>query len=153
MRFARWAAWPAAALATACFARDPALQAGIAQVQQQPEKARVTLRPLAEQGNEAAIAHICNAYGRSIDSEVGTVEREQAFGWCEHAAQAGDVQAQYVLGTFYASGIGVEADRVQALAWYRQAAGHGHREAVDAVRGMEGKPPVCRNWITNCRLF
>ena len=153
MRAGRWAAWPAAALSAACFASDPALKAGIAQVQHQPEKARVTLRPLAEQGNEVAMAHICNAYGRSIDSEVGTAERAQAFGWCKHAAQAGDVQAQYVLGTFYASGIGVEADRAQALAWYRQAAGHGHRKAVDAVRGLEGKPPVCRNWITHCRMF
>lgn len=153
MRFGRWAAWPAAALATACFASDPALKAGIAEVQKQPEKARVTLRPLAEQGNEVAIAHICNAYGRSIDSEVGMAERAQAFGWCEHAAQAGDVQAQYVLGTFYASGIGVAQDRKLALGWYQQAAGRGHREALDAARGLQGQSPVCRNWITNCKMF
>ena len=118
-----------------------------------PERARVTLRPLAERGNEVAIAQICNAYGRSMDYRVRTVERARAYAWCEHAARAGDTQAQYVLGTFYASGIGVVENRDQALAWYQQAASHGHREASDAVRALQGLPPECRNWITNCKLF
>ncbi|MBC7482834.1 MAG: hypothetical protein H7337_13240 [Rhizobacter sp.] len=53
-------AWPAVALSAACFTNEPSLKAGIAQVLQQPEKTRVTLQPLAEQGN---------------DFEVGSAER------------------------------------------------------------------------------
>ena len=58
-----------------------------------------------------------------------------------------------VFGTFYASGIGVVQDRDRALDWYRQAASHGHVEARDAVRGLQGQSPDCRNWITNCRML
>ena len=54
------AAWPAVALSAACFTNEPALKAGIAQVRQQPEKTRLTLQPLAEQGN---------------DFEIGSAER------------------------------------------------------------------------------
>lgn len=151
-------AWPAVtlslvALTAGCATSDPALDAAVADVKQHPGRARVALRPFAAQGNELAIAQICAAYGSSLDSEVGQPEREQAFAWCAHAARAGDVQSQYVLGSFYASGIGVGQDRTLALNWYLQAAGHGHREATDAARGLQGLPALCRNWITNCKMF
>ena len=147
------AALAVAALAAGCATSDPALDAALADVKQHPERARVALRPFALQGTELAIAQICKAYGSSLDSEVRQPEREQAFAWCAHAARAGDVQSQYVLGSFYASGIGVELDRALALNWYLQAAGHGHREATDAARGLQGLPALCRNWITNCKMF
>ena len=142
-----------AALAVGCATSDPALDAAVADVKRNPGRARIALRPFAMQGNELAIAQICQAYGSSLDSDVRQPEREQAFGWCTHAARGGDVQSQYVLGSFYASGIGVEQDRELALNWYLQAAGHGHREAIDAARGLQGLPAICRNWVTNCKLF
>jgi TPR repeat protein len=137
----------------ACAATDPALQQGIADVSARPERARVALRPFAEQGNEAAITHICIAHGRSMDSQVRSPEREQAFAWCEHAANAGNVEAQYHLGNFYAWGVGTAENRALALRWYTEAAGHGHARAEDAKRGLEGKSAICRNPITNCKLF
>ena len=141
------------ALLAACAASDPVLRQGLADVAARPERARVTLRPFAEQGNETAIAQICIAYGRSMDSQVRSPERERAFGWCEHAAIAGNVDAQYHLGFFHALGIGTPANRDLALRWYTEAARRGHAQAEDARRGFEGLPAVCRNPITNCRLF
>lgn len=136
-----------------CAAGDPALRQAISEVAQRPESARVKLRPFAEQGSEAAIAQICIAYGTSIDSSVRTREREQAFAWCQHAANAGHASAQYHLGMFYKSGIGTLEDRTQALHWYKVAAGRGHEEAENEARGLEGKPRVCKNLITGCRMF
>ena len=145
----------AALLLAGCTATDPALRQAISEVSTRPSAARVTLRPFAEQGNEAAIAQICIAYGRSMDSEVRDAERVQAFAWCQHAATAvaADANAQYFLGRFYAWGIGTTENRDLALRWYTEAASRGHAEAEDAKRGLEGKPPVCKNWITNCRMF
>lgn len=140
-------------LLQSCGTNDPALRQAIAEVSTQPESARVKLRPFAEQGNEAAIAQICIAYGRSMDYRVRTEEREQAFGWCLHAATAGHTEAQYHLGNFYAWGVGTAKDNDQALRWYAEAAGHGHVAAEDAQRVLEGRPPICRNRLTGCRLF
>lgn len=146
----------AAALAgmlSACAAGDPALRQAIAEVPERPESARVKLRPLAEQGNETAIGQICIACGRSMDYRVRDPEREQAFAWCKHAAGKGNVEAQYQLGMFFKMGIGTPEDRVAALQWYRQSANHGHAEAENEARGLEGKPRICKNFITNCRMF
>lgn len=136
-----------------CTADMPALRQAIAEVATRPESARIKLRPFAEQGNETAIAQICIAYGRSMDYRVRGDEREQAFGWCLHAATAGDTEAQYHLGNFFAWGVGTEKNSDQARHWYAEAAAHGHNAAEDAQRVLEGKPPICRNWLTGCRLF
>lgn len=148
------AALAALALAlSGCAAADPALRKAISDVADRPESARVALRPYAEQGNEAAIAAICIAYGRSMDYQVRGAERVRAFEWCRQAALAGRVEAQYHLGMFYKSGIGITEDRALALHWYKLAASGGHDEAENEARGLEGKPRVCRNLITNCKLF
>lgn len=115
----------AALLLSGCSATDPVLRQAIAEVAKQPNSARIKLRPFAEKGDETAIAQICIAYGRSMDSRVRSPEREQAFAWCQHAAAAGNTEAQYHLGNFYAWGIGTLEDRALALRWYREAASHG----------------------------
>ena len=143
----------AALMLPGCAPTDPALKQAIAEVSARPSSARVKLRPFAEQGNEAAITQICIAYGRSMDSQVGGAERLQAFAWCQHAAAGGNADAQFHLGHFFAWGIGTAENRDLALRWYTEAASHGHAEAEDAKRGLEGKPAVCKNWITHCRLF
>ena len=142
-----------AAMLAGCVASDPALRAALNDVQSRPELARKSLRPYAEKGDARAIAHICVAYGRSMDSEVREREREQAFVWCQQAATAGDLGAQFHLGRFYHWGIGVAENRVAAMRWYTEAARRGHAEAEDAKRGLEGNPAVCRNWVTGCRLM
>ena len=93
------------------------------------------------------------AYGTSIDSRVRGREREHAFAWCRHAANAGHVEAQYHLGMFYKSGIGTPEDRTEALRWYKVAAERGHQQAENEARGLQGMARVCRNAITGCRMF
>ncbi len=88
-----------------------------------------------------------------MDTYVRGQERVRAFEWCRLAANAGDVRSQFHLGTFYAQGIGTVEDRVQALHWFQLAAQRGHAGAEDAARGLEGKPPICRNWLIGCRLI
>src|SRR5689334_22884384 len=44
-------------------------------------------------------------------------------------AEAGDPDAQVVLGGLYEVGDGVERDGARAIAWYRKAAERGHAEA------------------------
>lgn len=136
-----------------CSASDPVLRQAMSEVELRPESARVKLRPFAEEGNPVAIAQICIAYGRSMDSTVRSPEREQAFSWCQTAANAGNADSQYHLGNFYMWGVGTAEDRVEALRWYTESARHGNAQAEDARRGMEGKPAVCKNWITGCRLM
>jgi TPR repeat protein len=136
-----------------CAATDPPLRSAIDEGKSNPSSARVKLRPFAEQGNVKAIAAICEAYGRSIDSEVRKKEREEAFGWCTQAANAGHLESQYHLALFYQQGTGVNEDRAVALRWFTVAAERGHARAEDSRRGMLGLPAICKNWITNCRMF
>lgn len=136
-----------------CGASDPVLKQAIHDVAERPEAARGKLRPYAEQGNPTAIAQICIAYGRSMDGNVRSAERAQAFEWCKQAASGANIEAQYYLGMFYKSGIGTLEDRVAALHWFKEAASQRHVEAENEARGLEGKPRVCRNFITNCRMF
>ena len=136
-----------------CPASDPGLRAAINDVASRPESARTALRPYAEKGDANAMAHICIAYGRSMDSAVRALEREQAFAWCQQAAGAGNIDAQFYLGRFLHWGIGVTEDRVAALRWYAEAASRGHVEAENARRGLQGKSAVCKNWVTGCRLM
>ena len=147
------AALAAAASLTASAVTDAALRDALADVSARPESARVRLRPSAEQGDEAAIAGICVADGRSMDTRVRDAECVQAFAGCKHAAKAGHGAAQFHPGQFDAWGIGTDADSRQTLSGYAQAASHGHAQAEDAKRGLEGKAPVCRNPITNCRML
>ena len=127
-----------------CGATDPALKQAIQNVADRPELARVQLRPFAEQGNPTAIA------------------RAQAFAWCQRSANDPDIAAatdgphidsRYHIGLFYKSGVGTAEDRVAALQWFKKAASHGHKETENEARGLEGKPRLCTNFITNCRMF
>lgn len=136
-----------------CGAADPVLKQAIHDVAERPEAARIKLRPYAEQGNPTAIAQVCVAYGRSMDYKVRGDERAQAFEWCKQAANGGSIEAQYHLGMFYKSGIGTMEDRSAALHWFTRAASHRHVEAENEARGLEGKSRLCRNLITNCRMF
>ncbi len=136
-----------------CSASDPALRQAMSAVELRPESPRVKLRRFAEQGNPVAIAQICIACGRSMDSTVRSPEREQALSWCQKAADAGSADSHYHLGNFYMWGVGTAEDRVEALRWYTASARQGNAQAENAKRGIEGKATVCKNWITGCRLM
>ena len=58
----------------------------------------------------------------------------------EHAAERGQVEAQFDLGLMYATGHGVRQDFVVAHKWFNLAAAHGNGEArahrLDLARDM-----------------
>ena len=60
----------------------------------------------------------------------------KAAEWFRKAADQGYYWGQYNLGSFYASGRGVEKDDVKAVEWYQKAARQGHKEAQNALSEM-----------------
>ena len=52
------------------------------------------------------------------------------------AAEQGHINAQFSIGTRYATGRGVQQDDVEAVAWFRQAAEQGHIEAKNNLGVM-----------------
>ena len=53
----------------------------------------------------------------------------EAVKWFRKAAERGDADAQFMLGTFYENGEGVPQDYAEAVKWLRKAAEQGHAEA------------------------
>ncbi len=49
----------------------------------------------------------------------------KAVEWWRKSAVQGDADAQYKLGMYYESGIGVEKDMSEALNWYNKSANQG----------------------------
>jgi len=54
----------------------------------------------------------------------GVTDHDQALKWFRKAAEAGNVDAEFELGTRYEAGEGVEQNYVEAAYWYRRASEH-----------------------------
>ena len=52
------------------------------------------------------------------------------------AAEKGDKNAQYNIGSSYEKGTGCEIDLVQAMHWYQKSAAQGIQFAIDAVERL-----------------
>jgi hypothetical protein len=52
------------------------------------------------------------------------------------AAQAGDDEAQFYLGSLYAAGVGVPRSDTEAFRWFGRAAGQGHSHAMLILAGF-----------------
>jgi len=64
---------------------------------------------------------------------VAADERE-AVSWYRKAAELGQADAQYNLGSCYDAGVGVETDKAEAKSWYQKAANQGHKGALVSLR-------------------
>jgi len=64
---------------------------------------------------------------------------QQAFSSCRKAAEQGDVDAQYTLGTLYENGLGVKQDDAEAVKWYLKAAEQGDARAQINLGAMYDK--------------
>ncbi|MEW8223890.1 MAG: tetratricopeptide repeat protein [Candidatus Thiodiazotropha taylori] len=60
-------------------------------------------------------------------------ENLQAQHYYQLAAEQGEAEGAYGLGTLYATGQGVTQNHEQAVKWYQQAAEAGHLMAIDAL--------------------
>jgi uncharacterized protein len=96
-------------------------------------KATRLLRPLAEQGNADAQAHLTFLYA---NGEGVPQDYETALGWYRKAAEQGNAIAQYNLGDMYRVGEGVPADNSAAASWYRKAAEQGYTPAQNNLGVM-----------------
>ncbi len=65
----------------------------------------------------------------SINIMDHKIYREIKMMKCRKAAERGDANAQYRLGSCYSNGDGVETNEVEAVRWYRMAAEQGHAGA------------------------
>ena len=65
----------------------------------------------------------------SINIMDHKIYREIKMMKCRKAAERGDANAQYRLGSCYSNGYGVETNEVEAVRWYRMAAEQGHAGA------------------------
>lgn len=115
------------------------------------------LRQAAEQGNAAAMDNIGNYYnsnwgGNDLEAaekwwrkaaEKGFAasqatlglmlkergEYKQAMEWAKKGAAQGNAAADYLMGTFYTHGYGVDVNHDEAIKWYKLAAEKGHARA------------------------
>ena len=60
----------------------------------------------------------------------------QALADLRASAEAGDAEAQFILGGMYATGVGVPQDAAEAVAWYRRAAEQGDARAQSNLGAM-----------------
>jgi uncharacterized protein len=58
---------------------------------------------------------------------------EKALKPCTQAGEAGDLEAQYIVGRLYEKGTGVARDLDTAFKWYKRAADKGHASSARRV--------------------
>ena len=76
-----------------------------------------------------------NDFGWSVEVDAALLafesgDTEAAIERLEPLAEAGDVDAQYILGSIHARGFGVAEDGCRALPWFRRAAAQGDSRAI-----------------------
>lgn len=76
-----------------------------------------------------SVVGLCLIMVTSIDIIGFKIYREIEMMKCRKAAEQGEADAQYRLGTCYANGDGVETNEAEALKWYHNAAEQGHEGA------------------------
>ena len=68
------------------------------------------------------------------EDAVGRDDLAQAMEWLARAANAGDTVAMTEYGEALAFGIGVPADRAEALIWLERAAARANKKAIEITR-------------------
>ena len=72
-----------------------------------------------------------------LDGQGVIQDNAQAALWWRKAAEQGDMNAQYALGSLYRYGQGVTQDYAQAAQWYLKAAEQGDTNATTALTDMQ----------------
>ena len=100
-----------------------------------------------------ARAHSTGRMGFPRDEERARAIAAQVIDEVERAAEAGVLEAIFLMGTAYDEGLGKPVDPVQAAAWHRRAGERGHvlgahnlGNAYAAGRGVEEDPALAAEW-------
>lgn len=130
-------------------------------VKQNINKGVEILQEAAEKGSAAAMDNIGNYYnsnwgGNDLDAAMQWWQKaaEKGFGpsqatlgrlfkergdyaqarkWVDKGVAQGNADAEYLMGTFYTHGYGVDVDFDEAIKWYMKAAEKGHARAQSDV--------------------
>jgi uncharacterized protein len=123
-------------------------------------KARALLEAAARDGDVlgrmwVARAHSRGRMGLARDEVRARAIAEQLIGAVRRQAEAGVVEAVFLMGTAFDEGLGVVEDPVAALDWFRKAAATGHAlaehnigNAYTAGRGVTADPALAVVWWT-----
>lgn len=79
----------------------------------------------------------------SINIMDHKIYREIKMMKCRKAAERGDANAQYRLGSCYSNGDGVETNEVEAVRWYRMAAEQYHKAAEQGEADAQYRLGTC----------
>ena len=100
-----------------------------------------------------ARVHSTGRMGFARDQERARAIAAQVIDEVERAAEAGVLEAVFLMGTAYDEGLGKPVDPVQAAAWHRRAGERGHvlgahnlGNAYAAGRGVEEDHALAAEW-------
>lgn len=88
------------------------------------ERGKTHLRRAAAKGHLHAMKRMAQIYEQGLLGE--TRNETEAAAWYKKAAEAGDVEAQFVIGRMYARGEGVPQIVSSAARWFAKSAEGGH---------------------------
>ncbi|KAL0090002.1 hypothetical protein J3Q64DRAFT_1813475 [Phycomyces blakesleeanus] len=69
---------------------------------------------------------------------------EEAYVWAHRAAEKQLAKAEYAVGYFTETGIGIPKNPEEATKWYTLAADHGDKRAIQRLQGSLGSQPTTR---------
>ncbi|KPV76582.1 uncharacterized protein RHOBADRAFT_52570 [Rhodotorula graminis WP1] len=94
---------------------------------------------IAAQQNHAAACFALTAWYLVGSPGILPQSDTEAYLWAKKAAEQGLAKAEYAVGYFSEVGIGTYRDERDALEWFRRAASHGDKRAMDRLR-LAGQP-------------
>lgn len=104
-----------------------------------PDPARSPLADIAAQQNHAAACFALTAWYLVGSPGILPQSDTEAYLWAKKAAEQGLAKAEYAVGYFSEVGIGTYRDEREALEYFRKAASHGDKRAMDRLR-IAGQP-------------
>ncbi|KAG0169502.1 hypothetical protein DFQ28_002291 [Apophysomyces sp. BC1034] len=80
---------------------------------------------------------------------------EEAYLWARRAAEKELPKAEYAVGYFSEVGIGTSKNNEEAMTWYRKAAEHGDKRAIQRLQGKPGdaKPGKKKGSQDDCTIM
>lgn len=95
-------------------------------VEEDDERAYYWYKVAAEQGDAGAQGNLCSDYiDKETESDLG-----QAVYWCRRSAEQDHEFGQYLLGTLYLYGDGVQQDVIDAYKWFLLSQGRAQRPSM-----------------------
>ncbi|GAA5901143.1 hypothetical protein JCM8208_002288 [Rhodotorula glutinis] len=94
---------------------------------------------IAAQQNHAAACFALTAWYLVGSPGILPQSDTEAYLWAKKAAEQGLAKAEYAVGYFSEVGIGTYRDERGAIEWFRKAASHGDKRAMDRLR-IAGQP-------------